>query len=1444
MRKILFLSALTLAGMLAMPRASAQAVVVGSNFEQETFPPSGWTLLDRDNDGRGWLRFSGSPNYITQFSGKANAVSFGMDCETYSSYPAQDNWMILPPVKITNGKFVLSCNYSAQDLNHTEQLEVLVSDAGTNPEDFTTLIKETADNGYEDDVRNNSLSRALSAYEGKTVYIAFRHVTNGYDSYALSVDNVYVYNNVGPKLPSGFSVSADTENPLEARLKWTSPSQAADGSALADVMINIYRDGVRIASVEGTPGQEQTYLDSSAGAGTHAYTVSACNAEGETLALSAKSVFLGYDVPEPVKEPMALFADGKITLVWGAPEKGANKGTIDKNAILYRITRVIDGTPSVVADNVKDTEWTDKSPVAGKSNIYVVQALNESGVSAIADYTAAWASVAGEGDFAVAQTVNRDNTLVRLPVDITSQYNVGQTIYYPADFNFAKGSIKGLVYKIFRGTDTEVSLPMEIYMHETEASDMANGWDKNFTADNRVFSGVIPLLQGARDYNITLDVPYDYKGGNLVITVVKTDKPNANYSDRFYSVDLGGELRSYTGNTYDPVDIADLPSFNTWSEKKVSEVPSTRFIMDVRGVTSLSGIVSSEGKGTPVEGARISIAGYPIETETDADGRYSIDYVPVDAVSLTVTRAGFADLEIALSLEDGEPSLLDISLVENANHTLSGSAICSDTKLPVEGAVVRLTGYDNISTVADAEGKWTLGPVYSGEDYTLRIEYPLYDVYTEDVNITEPTSLPEIILARAPIAPFALEAVPASDGSSVALSWSGPLDRDVETGWNNMTNQMGTLGFGGDTYYSPDDFNVAHYFPASEIAERKLAGTVVSEIKVYLKATSGEFIAKVWEGVRNDNTELGAQPAAEGAVTSEGGWVTFKFDTPVEIRADKDYLIGLQCLKASQDPVGTNSKYNSGYDNIKWDDAGQIYSNAWDGWLIDANFTVPGTTLPVMANAAAPACEYNVYRVDDEGIMTKVSGAPVQDTEFVDEGWTSLLSGTYRYAVTAQYRDNVSVPALSCKLERSSDIDVAVTEIVSPVKQVEMQRSAVVKVMISNFGEKPVADIPVVVTLNGEEVVRGTYAGTILKGESVEFEVGEIDLAEGVHEIAVATVLEGDQVVQNDKCVMLLSNMANISLYGYRWNAYGNAGFMSIESNNAEGSVFLSEVTPGDALITAAEYVEDTLYGFTATWYGAPREFVKVKHGVWTVESAVENTDFYVMDMAYDYSTSTMYALTPDGEEMRLGVVDITEGIVEVKVPLARRLMTLACSVDGILYGISDNGDFCTVNPETGAVTAIGHTGVDGTVQYVQSMAFDHNSNRLFWVHVGSHSDGTLYEIEPSSGKATRLGDVLYSGEEASEIVALHSVYHYDPVSVSQTGTADLDARAADNGKLIISAHADADVSVWNMTGLNVATATVKAGRTVLDLGLDAGVYMVDIVSADGRRLTVKLIAK
>ena len=1427
----LFSSILAVAALAVPAGASAQAVVAGSDFEAEAFPPAGWTTLDRDNDGHGWLRYAGSDSYVTQTSGStACAVSFSRDHKTYSSFGAQDNWLISPAVTVANAQTILSFVYSAQDTEQSETIEVLVSETGTDPESFTQLYKTTFDNGYDGDILVNSLERSLAAYEGKTIYLAVRHQVSG--TYGLSIDNFFVLDKFGPKAPTGLKVAPGDKGALEAVVTWTTPSKTATGDDLADVEIVIFRDGEQVAVVSGTPGQEQSYTDAGITAGRHTYAVAARNSAGQTRPTAARAVQVGPDVPKAVGNPMAMVSGSAIVLTWTAPTAGASGGFFDPADVHYIITRVVDGQASVIASDVTATTYTDEAPVPGKSMIYTVQAANAAGTSAIADYTAA---TYVEGDvFAVGITAERDNSLERIPVAVNSNYGVSQSIYYPADFQYAKGTIKSLIYKGYKGTDTDLEFPVRIYMHETQTSDLEAGWDKGVSESDKVFEGNITYLQGARDYLITLTSPYEYKGGNLVVTFIKDGKPSGAYSDRFYSVTTDRPNRTYTGSVYDPVDITALPTLGSYSAKKLSEIPSTRFVIDTKGVTSLSGKVTNAATGAPVPGAVVAAPAYGIEAVTDEAGTYAVPYVPVDVTALAVSRTGYESQSVPVTLTDGTPAVADVSLTQLAFVTLSGTAKAADTGLPAAGAVVSLSGYDEISAVADSEGRWSLSPVYSGSDYTLSVAYPLYDIHTAPVNITADTHLPEIELQRSLIAPFAVSTEVAPDGSAVALTWSDPLARDCAAGWNNMSKNGDTAVTGtvGDKWYSPDDFNVAHAFTAATVAGRRLAGTVVSEMKVYIKATEGTFTAKVWKGTRSDNTVLAAQEIPASEISADGAWVTVRFDTPAEIREGNDYLVGLQCVKASSEPVGEVKDCVSDANNIKWADSGAIYSNGYDGFAIDVNFTVPGTSLEIVDNPAAPRCEYAVYRrsAADTG-WTRVSAAPVKETSFSDAGWASLLSGEYTYGVTALYRGSESAPALSLPVSRGNDIDAGVSAFVTPVKRVEMQTSAEVKVTVTNYGEKPAADIPVVVSLNGVKAAEATCSVTLNKGESTDVVVGTIELPEGVHTLVASTALAGDLVAANDACELVLPNMANICLSGYRWSAYGNAGFMQIESNNAEAALFRREVTPNDALLTAGEYFDGNVYAYTATWYGEPREFVSVKHDVWTLESHLENKDDYCIDLAYDYKNGIMYGLRADGESLSLATVDLATGAATPVASVAGDARVLACDTEGTLYTVDGTGNFCTIDPVTGALTEVGHTGVTGTVKYLQSMAFDHNTGRLFWVHVGSHTDGTLTEIDPATGKASELGDVLFDGTEPSEIVALHTPYTHSGISSAAADAQALTVFAEPDGVIAVSAPAEAALTAYNTAGEAVTTVALPAGSSRVKLPVAPGFYLLRAVS-------------
>lgn len=130
--------------------ASAQAVMLSEDFEGQTVPPEGWTVIDNDSDGHCWEAVTGSSS-ITQYgSSKCAAVSFTRNPSNYSSYGAQDNWLVTPAIRVTNGAYTLTLAAAAQDTEHTENLEVLISTTGKETADFTPLKKQTLDNGYED----------------------------------------------------------------------------------------------------------------------------------------------------------------------------------------------------------------------------------------------------------------------------------------------------------------------------------------------------------------------------------------------------------------------------------------------------------------------------------------------------------------------------------------------------------------------------------------------------------------------------------------------------------------------------------------------------------------------------------------------------------------------------------------------------------------------------------------------------------------------------------------------------------------------------------------------------------------------------------------------------------------------------------------------------------------------------------------------------------------------------------------------------------------------------------------------------------------------------------------------------------------------------------------------------------------------------------------------
>lgn len=243
------------------------------------------------------------------------------------------------------------------------------------------------------------------------------------------------------------------------------------------------------------------------------------------------------------------------------------------------------------------------------------------------------------------------------------------------------------------------------------------------------------------------------------------------------------------------------------------------------------------------------------------------------------------------------------------------------------------------------------------------------------------------------------------------------------------------------------------------------------------------------------------------------------------------------------------------------------------------------------------------------------------------------------------------------------------------------------------------------------------------------------------------------------------------------------------------------------ASLYAGEYVDNVVYAIEGTGTGGNGGFYA---GAWEnltlVTSSVTSTN--IMDMAYDYATTTMYAAS--GTE--LFTVNLSDGTltsVAALSGLGGNLFTLACSLTGQLYCIDANGGFYSIDKTTAAATLVGSTGV--ATSYVQSMGFDHNTETLYWCNC-NNSDGILYEIDPTTGVVTNIGLIGAN----SEVTGFHVPY------IASTTIAEAPTN------FVVTPNADFNleaVLTWtnptnNIGGEALSTITsivVKRGSQVLD---------------------------
>lgn len=215
--------------------AKAQLPVFTEDFEGSSIP-SGWTIIDADNDGFNWEHSSVQED-LEGYNSNGSVVSYSYDNGTYEAL-TPDNWLISPAINLSGTSslsfwFVVAQSYPA------DHFGVYISTtSATDTTAFTSIFDYTPTSA------NGNWTQQtidLTSYAGNTVYIAFRHFDCS-DQFLIALDDIVVYSNTTEPML--------TVNPSAVNFGMVSPN---DQSTVTSVLVTAYNTTSTISATVSAP---------------------------------------------------------------------------------------------------------------------------------------------------------------------------------------------------------------------------------------------------------------------------------------------------------------------------------------------------------------------------------------------------------------------------------------------------------------------------------------------------------------------------------------------------------------------------------------------------------------------------------------------------------------------------------------------------------------------------------------------------------------------------------------------------------------------------------------------------------------------------------------------------------------------------------------------------------------------------------------------------------------------------------------------------------------------------------------------------------------------------------------------------------------------------------------------------------------------------------------
>ncbi|MDL2257094.1 carboxypeptidase regulatory-like domain-containing protein [Bacteroidales bacterium OttesenSCG-928-I14] len=350
----------------------------------------------------------------------------------------------------------------------------------------------------------------------------------------------------------------------------------------------------------------------------------------------------------------------------------------------------------------------------------------------------------------------------RMPFDYYNSFSTIQTIYYEDEIN-AVGLIEAVKYTNNFQSGAVGERPIKIYMSITDKEDLSTSWETKEAV--LVYDGVFNFEGGENSYTINLQKPFQYPGGNLLITTIRPDERYFGMFDLFKcsrSTEHPERTRKYSSN--DKID------FDFTQTGVVSDIYANVILMTNANVGILSGVVTD--KNGAIAGATLSVEGSNISVTTDNEGKYTC-VAEAGSYNLIVSKLGYKTQTKAVTVAKGDNLTEDFTLLAIEGVKVSGE-VKSESNIAVENAVIQLNGYNDYTTTTDSEGKFTIENVYVNEEYELSVEKSGYVKKGSSVAVLlSDIELPTIVLSSCNN-PTVRDLSATADVYNVGLSWSHP----------------------------------------------------------------------------------------------------------------------------------------------------------------------------------------------------------------------------------------------------------------------------------------------------------------------------------------------------------------------------------------------------------------------------------------------------------------------------------------------------------------------------------------------------------------------------------------------------------------------------------------------------------------------------------------------